>query len=161
MKTEFDKIAEEAGNAELEAWAAKVKAANEEIVTFVGQKLRINVPGEFVRYLQGSYNVNLVVRFGEEDIVIIRFPKRGITAARFLEEKIKNEVRFLEYLAEKTAIPVPKIRDWGTAKECPSQLSPYIIMDYIEGTELETILRQLQDDQKEAEVDLVYEQIAD
>ncbi|KAI4913963.1 hypothetical protein J4E90_005683 [Alternaria incomplexa] len=161
MKTEFDKIAEDAGNAELEAWAAKVKAANEEIVTFVGQKLRTNAPGEFVRYLQGSYNVNLVIRFGEEDIVIIRFPKRGITAARFLEEKVKNEVRFLEYLAEKTTLPVPKIRDWGTAKDSPSQLSPYIIMDYIEGTELETLLRQRQDDQKEAEVDLVYEQIAD
>ncbi|KAI4618910.1 hypothetical protein J4E83_005861 [Alternaria metachromatica] len=127
MKTEFDKIAEEAGNAELEAWAAKVKAANEEIVTFVGQKLRANVPGEFVRYLQGSYNVNLVIRFGEEDVVIIRFPKRGITAAKFLEEK----------------------------------LSPYIIMDYIEGTELSELLQQLQDDHKEAEVDLVYEQIAD
>ena len=52
MKTEFDKIAERAGNAELEAWAAKVKAANEEIVTFVGQKLKVNVPGEFVKYLQ-------------------------------------------------------------------------------------------------------------
>jgi len=161
MKTEFDKIAEDAGNAELEAWAAKVKAANEEIVTFVGQKLRTNAPGEFVRYLQGSYNVNLVVRFGEEDIVIIRFPKRGITAAIFLEEKVKNEVRFLEYLAEKTTLPVPKIRDWGTAKDSPSQLSPYIIMDYIEGTELSELLQQLQDDHKEAEVDLVYEQIAD
>jgi len=46
-------------------------------------------------------------------------------------------------------------------KDSPSQLGPYIIMDYIEGTELETLLRQLQDDQKEAEVDLLYEQIAD
>ncbi|KAI4683690.1 uncharacterized protein J4E88_004867 [Alternaria novae-zelandiae] len=161
MKTEFDKIAEEAGNAELEAWAARVKAANEEIVTFVGQKLKVSVPGEFVKYLQGSYNVNLVIRFGEEDIVIVRFSKRGITAAKFLEEKVKNEVRFLEYLAEKTVIPVPRIRDWGTAKESPSQLSPYIIMDYIEGTELSELLQQLQDEHKEAEVDLVYEQIAE
>jgi len=161
MKTEFDKIAEEAGNAELAAWAAKVKAANEEIVSFVGRKLKTNIPGEFVKYLQGSYNVNLVIRFGEEDIVIIRFPKRGITAARFLEEKVTNEVWFLEYLAEKTTLPVPKIRDWGTAKDSPSQLSPYIIMDYIEGTELSELLQQLQDDHKEAEVDLVYEQIAD
>jgi len=161
MKTEFDKIAEEAGNAELAAWAAKVKAANGEIVSFVGRKQKTNIPGEFVKYLQGSYNVNLVITFGEEDIVIIRFPKQGITAARFLEEKVKNEAWFLEYLAEKTTLPVPKIRDWGTAKDRPSQLSPYIIMDYIEGTELSTLLQQLEDDHKETEVDLVYEQIAD
>lgn len=46
-------------------------------------------------------------------------------------------------------------------KDSPSRLGPYIIMDYVEGTELWTLLRQLQIEHKEAEVDLVYEQIAD
>jgi hypothetical protein len=61
-----------------------------------------------MRYLQESCNASFIVRFSE-DRVIIRFPKRGITATNLVEEKVRNEVSIMEYLIEATTIPVPKL----------------------------------------------------
>lgn len=53
----------------------------------------------------------------------------------FPEEKVRNEVSIMQFLLEKTSaeipIPVPSVFRWGQTKESPSELGPFIIMNYI------------------------------
>jgi hypothetical protein len=50
---------------------------------------------------------------------------------RFPDEKVRYEVATMRYIAAKTTIPVPKVYHFGTAAENPTDLGPFIIMDYI------------------------------
>ncbi|CAG7948626.1 unnamed protein product [Penicillium salamii] len=45
--------------------------------------------------------------------------------------EIRNEVSIMQFLLEKSPIPVPSIFRWGETKESPSDLGPFIIMNYI------------------------------
>lgn len=53
-------------------------------------------------------------------------------AVLFPEEKVANEVAVMRFLVGQTSIPIPFILHCGTKKESPLELSPFIIMDYIE-----------------------------
>lgn len=46
------------------------------------------------------------------------------------DEKVRYEVATMQYIAEKTTIPVAKVYHYGTAAENPTGLGPFIIMDY-------------------------------
>jgi hypothetical protein len=50
----------------------------------------------------------------------------------FPEEKVRNEVAVMRYIQDQTSIPIPFIFHWGTKKESPLELSPFIIMEYID-----------------------------
>ena len=77
----------------------------------------------------------------------------------------------MKYLSQNTTIPVPRVIDWGLTEESPQQLGPFIIMDYIDGTRLSTLLKQptendqedvvLNSDINNTTLDIVYDQIAD
>lgn len=77
----------------------------------------------------------------------------------------------MKYVAQKTTIPVPRVISWGSTKESPQQLGPFIIMDYVDGTRLSTLLKQptqndeddvvLNPDIDNTTLDTVYNQIAD
>ncbi|KAL9113316.1 MAG: hypothetical protein Q9227_002651, partial [Pyrenula ochraceoflavens] len=161
--TVFDELAETDGDNEFKAWLSKVIDAKQEIVAFVASQ-KGEPAGEFDSYLKGSFNLSLVVRFSNGPKAVIRFPKPGHTA--FRTEKVRNEVQFLQFLSEKTTIPIPRVVTWGL--DSPQQLGPFIIMDYVDGISLATLLKQpdqdevvLATDVDDTKLDYVYEQLAD
>ncbi len=107
----------------------------------------------------GTYN--RVIRFsfdlGSRDIAL-KFPKPGHSAGTLAAEKIANEAAWIEFLEEKTTIPVPHVYSYGTE---PGHLSPlqlpYILMDWIPGENLREFLTSAPP--KEL-VSTIYQQIA-
>ncbi|KAF2845583.1 phosphotransferase enzyme family protein-like protein [Plenodomus tracheiphilus IPT5] len=167
--TAYDEIAEAEADGECKAWLIKVLGAKEEIVAFVSSRRPGCPEGEFDEYLRGSFNFCISVKFNDGGPKsIIRFPKPGHTLTARREEKVKNEVRVLEYLREKTSLPVPRVTSWGITEESPKMLGPFIIMDRVEGTSLTTLLKQpikdevlMRDDIDASKLDYVYEQLAE
>lgn len=49
----------------------------------------------------------------------------------FPEEKLRNEVAIMRYIHEKTSISVPSTLHWGSKKDPPLELGPFIIMEHI------------------------------
>lgn len=169
--TAFDEIAETAGDDEFKAWLSRLLDAKQEIVAFVASRREGKPVGEFDSYLKGSFNLSLVVRFSDGGPkAVIRFPKPGHTFTAFRDEKVRNEVQFLEFLSEKTTIPVPRVVSWGKIEDSPQHLGPFIIMDFVDGVSLATILKQptkteqeevtLATDVDDVKLDYVYEQLA-
>ena len=169
--TVFDEIAETDGDLEWKAWLEKVFTARDEIVNFVACR-QGRMAGEFACYLKGSFNLSLRIRFNDGgSSVIIRFPKPGHTATALRDEKVTNEVYFMRFLSQKTTIPLPRVISWGLTEESPQQLGPFIIMEYVEGMRLSTILKQpngndhddviLKPDIDDMTLDIIYDQIAD
>jgi hypothetical protein len=167
--TVYDELAEANGDDECRAWLRKVIDAKDEIVAFVDDRLDGGGAGEFIGFLKGSFNLSLRIGFGNRrQSALIRFAKLGHTTWR--AEKVTNEVQFIEYLRQHTTIPLPRVLDWGLTEESPQQLGPFIIMDFINGTRLSTILKQpTRDDQEDvilnqdidnATLDTIYDQLA-
>jgi hypothetical protein len=170
--TVFDEIAETDGDDEWKAWLEKVFAFREEIVTFAASRREGGRAGEFVRYLKGSFNLSICIGCSDGGLnAITRFPKPGHTAIALMDEKVTNEVQFMKYLSKNTTIPLPRVISWGLTEESPHHLGPFIIMDYVDGTRLSTILKQptkhdqedvvLSTDIDNTTLDIVYDQIAD
>ncbi|TAQ85118.1 hypothetical protein B7494_g6545 [Chlorociboria aeruginascens] len=170
--TVFDEIAETDGDNEWKAWLEKVFDFTDEIVTFAAGRRGEDTAGQFVCYLKGSFNLSICIRFSDGGPnAIIRFPKPGHTAIALMDEKVTNEVQFMKYLSKNTTIPLPRVISWGLTEERPQQLGPFIIMDYVDGTRLSTILKQptkndqedvvLNTDIDNTTLDIIYDQIAD
>ncbi|KAF2685632.1 phosphotransferase enzyme family protein-like protein [Lentithecium fluviatile CBS 122367] len=168
----FDELAETDGDEKFKAWLSQVIDAKRDIVTFVASRQPGNPAAEFDGYLKGSFNLSLIVKFSDgQSRAVIRFPKPGHTAVDVRGEKVRNEVHFLEFLLEKTTIPVPKVFSWGTTEESPNELGPFIIMEFVEGVSLATLLKEptkteqdeviLATEVDDAKLDSVYEQLAD
>ncbi|KAJ5704465.1 hypothetical protein N7447_004382 [Penicillium robsamsonii] len=98
------------------------------IAMFILQRQRGDSP-EFAILEKGSYNISLRMKY-ENYAVVIRLCQPG--AVFFPEEKVANEVAMMRFLTDQTSIPVPFILDSGTKKESPLELSPFIMMEYIE-----------------------------
>ncbi|KAJ5312069.1 hypothetical protein N7508_002899 [Penicillium antarcticum] len=81
----------------------------------------------------GGFNTCFKMKFTNNRGAVIRFPLPG--AVMFPEEKVRSEASIMQYVLEKTSnkipIPVPSIVRWVEAKESPSDLGPFIIMNYI------------------------------
>jgi aminoglycoside phosphotransferase (APT) family kinase protein len=170
--TVFDELAETDGDEEFKAWVSEVYDAKQKIIDFVSSRRQGQLIGNFDGYLKGSFNLSLVIKFDDGGPkAVIRFPKPGITATNLRDEKVRNEVQVLEFLREKTTIPVPRVVSWGMTEDSPAHLGPFIIMDYVEGTCLATILQQptenardemvLKTDVDDTKLDFLYEQLAD
>lgn len=84
---------------------------------------------EFAILEKGSYNISLRMKY-QNHAVVIRLSQPG--AVFFPEEKVVNEVAIMRFLIDQTSIPVPFILHSGTKNKSPLELSPFIIMDYIE-----------------------------
>lgn len=170
--TVFDELAETDGDEEFKAWVSDVYDAKQKIIDFVSSRREGHPVGEFDGYLKGSFNLSLVIRFDDGGPkAVIRFPKPGITATNLRDEKVKNEVQVLEFLREKTTIPVPRVVSWGMTKDSPAHLGPFMIMEFVDGLSLATILQQptenaqdevvLKTDVDDTKLDYIYEQLAD
>jgi aminoglycoside phosphotransferase (APT) family kinase protein len=122
-------------------WVRKLLDSTDEIATFVATRRQRGDPERIVNYYKGSFNICIHIKFRDEGPdAIIRFPKEGLTS--FRDEKVKNEVYVIEFLRQKTTIPLPRILSWGLTADSPQQLGPFIIMDYVEGTLLSDILKK-------------------
>ncbi|KAH3969883.1 hypothetical protein HBH64_151780 [Parastagonospora nodorum] len=172
--TVFDELAETDGDNEYQAWLSTVIDAKQVIIDFVASRRQGNgnPTAEFDHYLKGSFHLSLVVKFSDGGPkAVIRFPKPGHTATAFQEEKVRNEFHFLQFLSEKTTIPIPKVTSWGTTEDSPQHIGPFMIMDYVDGISLATILKQpteteqdeviLKTDVDDKKLEYVYEQLAD
>ncbi|KAJ9244681.1 hypothetical protein DTO207G8_2254 [Paecilomyces variotii] len=143
LKTYFDELQETNGDDECRAWLNKAFDSRAELAIFVASRLAGVGTGKYVGFLKGSFNFSFRFSFsdGGPD-AIIRFPKPGHTATAYRDEKVTNEVQIMEYLRQNTDIPVPRIHSWGLIAESPQQLGPFVIMDYVDGELLSTILKQ-------------------
>jgi aminoglycoside phosphotransferase (APT) family kinase protein len=170
--TAYDLIAEADADDERRLWVRKLINAKDEIVTFVDSRLDGRGAGEYLGFLKGSFNVSFRVGFGNgKPSPLIRFAKPGHTLSAWRDEKVANEVRAIEYLREKTTIPLPHIRCWGSADESPAQLGSFMIMDFVEGIRLSTLLKEPNEDDQadlilnpaieETTLDTIYDQLAD
>lgn len=167
--TAYDEIAERNSDDECMIWLGKIIDAKQEIVAFVDSRLNGGGAGQLVGYLKGSFNLCLHIGFGDRrQSALIRFAKPGHTIWR--DEKVTNEVRVLEYLSEHTTIPLPRVCCWGLTAESPQQLGPFIIMDFVNGTRLSTLLKTPTENDEgdvilnptlnEEVLDTIYEQLA-
>jgi hypothetical protein len=137
--TLFDELAEKNGDEQWKEWKCRVLDAKEEMAAFVAN----HHPGhgaEVLDWFQGSFNFCLQIMYddGTPD-VIIRFPGPGHTT--FRDEKIRNEVRVIQFLQENTTIPVPRLISWGLTEDSPQGLGPFMISEFVEGVHLSDILR--------------------
>ncbi|OAQ62567.1 protein kinase-like domain [Purpureocillium lilacinum] len=142
LKAFFDEIEETNGDDECRAWLDRVFDAKLELATFVAARRGGKVT-EYVGFLKGSFNFSFRYRFsdGAPD-AIIRFPKPGHTATALRDEKVANEIQAMEFLRQNTTIPIPHVHCWGLTKESPHEFGPFIIMDYVEGEKLSTLLKK-------------------
>ncbi|KAH7333324.1 hypothetical protein BKA65DRAFT_479871 [Rhexocercosporidium sp. MPI-PUGE-AT-0058] len=82
------------------------------------------------------------------------------------DEKVAMEVETLSRIHEETDIPVPRTHGWGLAKHNPLGLGPFIVMDFIEGVSLESILKEKADkrlmrgDISDSDIEYIYRQFA-
>ncbi|KJZ78815.1 hypothetical protein HIM_01588 [Hirsutella minnesotensis 3608] len=143
LKTYFDEIEETNGEDEFREWVGRVFDAKIELAAFVAARRNGGEATEYVGFLKGSFNFSFRFRFsdGGPD-AIIRFPKPGYTAKALRDEKVVNEVQAMEFLRQNTSIPIPHVHSWGLTEDSPHRFGPFIIMDYIEGTLLSTVLKK-------------------
>lgn len=87
-------------------------------------------PVRFSPLPTGAFNLALRMEFERTRDAIIRFPLPGATM--FPEEKARNEVAIMRFIAYKTTIPVPFIIHSGSKTQSPLQVGPFIIMEYVE-----------------------------
>ncbi|EAQ91085.1 hypothetical protein CHGG_03020 [Chaetomium globosum CBS 148.51] len=170
--TAYNMIAEADSDDECRLWVRKLINARDDVVAFVDSRLDGQGTGKYLGFFKGSFNFSFHIGFGEgKPSVLIRVAKPGHTFTAWRDEKVKNEVRVIEYLREHTTIPLPRVRCWGLTDERPAQLGPFIIMDFIEGVRLSTFLKEpSEDDQadpilnpaiEEATLETIYDQLAD
>ncbi|GLA47671.1 hypothetical protein AnigIFM63604_002480 [Aspergillus niger] len=88
-----------------------------------GDKPRLSLIGK------GSFNIILRMKYTHKS-TDIRFSQPG--AILFPEEKTKNEIAVMRYIADQTSIPVPCVLHSGTRDESPLKLSPFIMMSHID-----------------------------
>ncbi|KAH8433005.1 phosphotransferase family protein [Aspergillus melleus] len=86
------------------------------------------------RLPNGAFNVCYRVTYDTGHRVVVRFTALGRVLAR--KEKVEDEVAVMNYVAQHTTIPVPKVLGHG---KCA--VGPYIVMPYIEGNKLSGYLR--------------------
>lgn len=143
LKTYFDELEETNGDEECKAWLSQAFDSRAELAAFVAGRREGGGTGQYVGFLKGSFNISFRFSFGEgQSDVIIRFPKPGHTATVYRDEKVVNEVQVMDYLRQKTDIPIPHVHSWGLTGESPQHLGPFIIMDYVNGILLSSILKQ-------------------
>ena len=167
----YDAITKRNADDERIAFARQLLDAADDVISFVDERLGWNGETCYDGILGGSFNISLKLNRGQTDeSVVIRFPAPKKVYEAWKGEKVRNEVQVISYLRERTSIPVPRIRFWGSAKESPHELGPFIVMDFIHGENLGQFLAPPTDDMgelvfldpdfDEAKLDIIYDQLA-
>ncbi|EKV06864.1 Aminoglycoside phosphotransferase [Penicillium digitatum] len=132
VRMRYDDIAWQTSDRVADAWALYILNLDifEKIGNFLLRHHQASDPLEFTILQTGAFNTALQMNFERTRAAIIRFPLPGATM--FPEEKVGNEVSTMRFIGDKTTIPVPFIIHSGGKKESPSELGPFIIMEYID-----------------------------
>jgi aminoglycoside phosphotransferase (APT) family kinase protein len=152
-------------------WVEKVNQTRQKLLpewisTFHPDRLCCQIEGGF---LHGAYNVGQKVTFSDCTAWMIRFPRVGNICGQYADKKVAMEVEVMSLIREKTTIPVPQIKAWGLAASNPLGLGPFIIMDFIEGVSLNTLLkdpnakldtRLIREDINDSDIEFIYRQFA-
>ncbi|KAH7189780.1 kinase-like domain-containing protein [Fusarium oxysporum] len=125
---------------------------------FVAEQIGGRGPAKFMENDTSEGTYNRVLRFNLEPSssdVALKFPKPGHTAANLADEKIANEANWMQYLKERTNIPIPCVYSHGAKGDGNPLELPYILMDWVSGDSLRDFLKETP-----ALRSNVYEQIA-
>ncbi|KAL5344497.1 hypothetical protein ACLOAV_010478 [Pseudogymnoascus australis] len=166
----YDDVAWEKSDDAFDAW--KHKLYRNDVLQAIGifvQKHRGGVAIKLCNPIRGSFNVCIKVGFSDGGSAMIRIPCPGVVI--FPEEKVKREVATMRYVQENTSIPIPLILHYGMTDECPYNLGPFIIMEYVKHAHDLTELFKEQDSTgntmtidpniTDDKLSCVYEQMAD
>ncbi|KAI1822499.1 phosphotransferase enzyme family protein [Xylaria intraflava] len=132
---DFDDRAKEQSDLIFRVWVQNLlRNQPEELAAKLAFRHCPGTPVTASRLANGAFNVCYRVTFEDGKRVVVRFTALGRVVAR--REKVGDEIAVMEYLAQHTAIPVPKIFGSG---DCA--VGPYVVMSYIEGKPLTGYLR--------------------
>lgn len=127
---QFDDVAWERSDEIFDAWKNKLyEEDTQRAIANLIQKHRGGVATELCAPQRGSYNVTIRLLFRDGGSAIMRIPCPGIQM--FPDEKLRNEVAVMRCISEKTSIPVPFVLYHGSTDECPGNLGPFIIMEWV------------------------------
>ncbi|KAL4920049.1 kinase-like domain-containing protein [Aspergillus aurantiobrunneus] len=148
------------------SWADKFNRARGAQIAAWVSTFRDNQPSEVVEDDCGSFNWCCKVRFSDGLQWMVRFsvPGRVIRG----DQKLRHEAATMQFVKEKTNIPIPSIIAWGVSDENPLGLGPFMIMEFIEGQPLDMIFGERAPDDahvlrpgiSDDEFRIVYRQIA-
>ncbi|KAJ9197460.1 hypothetical protein DTO021D3_7943 [Paecilomyces variotii] len=105
-----------------------------QLVGKLAAKHRQGTPVSASQPFNGAFNVCYRVTYEDGYRVIVRFAALG--RVTFRNEKVEDEVSIMNYLAQHTTIPVPRVLGHG---KCA--VGPYIVMTLVEGNPLSDYLR--------------------
>ncbi|KAJ5531277.1 hypothetical protein N7527_004670 [Penicillium freii] len=103
--------------------------------------------------------------FSDSTTWMVRFPRFGMVCEDYTDEKVAMEVSALNLIRKTTTIPVPIVRAWGPAVSNSLGLGPFIIMDFINGVSLSSLLqdpnaerpsRVMRDDISDSDIEVIY-----
>ncbi|PLB48908.1 phosphotransferase enzyme family protein [Aspergillus steynii IBT 23096] len=130
-----DHLAKEQSDRVFQVWIQNLlRNAPENLAGRLASQHYPGTPVTASRLPNGAFNVCYRVTYDDGHRVVVRFTALGRVIAR--NEKVEDEVAVLTYLAQHTAIPVPKVLGHG---KCAA--GPYIVMSFIEGNWLSGYLR--------------------
>lgn len=165
---DFDDLVLSQHDEERFAWNRKLSQVGPSVCQ-LASKFRDSQPCYVAGLKCGSFNFCIKVQFesdGEE--WMLRFPIPGKVMVP--EQKLRNEVATLKYIKEKTDIPVPTVIAYGMADDNPTGLGPFLITNFIQGTQLSEMLKSdsvdeqgdkvLSNDIPDSTLEVVYQQIA-
>ena len=133
---DFDHLAEQKSNLIFQVWLQNLlRNSPEALAGEVASRHRSGTPVKAAPLANGAFNICYCVTYDDGYRVLVRFTALGRIVAR--NEKVEDEVAIMQYVAQHTTIPVPKVLGFG---KCA--VGPYIVMDLIEGKPLSRYLRE-------------------
>lgn len=151
----FQNLSELCENGKLSDWVSRFHPDQLRCQTGSGSKL-----------INGGYNTGQKFVFEDGSAWFLRLVQEGSVCDKLADEKVAMEVETLTYIKKTTDIPVPAIRGWGLAADNPLALGPFIILDFIEGVSLESILKERPDKRlmkkniSDTDIECIYKQFA-
>ncbi|KAL1850623.1 hypothetical protein Plec18170_006908 [Paecilomyces lecythidis] len=122
---DFDHLSEQQSDRIFQVWLQNlIRNSPEELAGKLAAKHRQGTPVSASRPFNGAFNVCYRVTYEDGYRVIVRFAALGRTT--FRKEKVENEVSTMNYLAQHSTIPIPRVLGYGTCV-----VGPYIVMTYI------------------------------
>ncbi|CAG7922453.1 unnamed protein product [Penicillium olsonii] len=136
------------------------------VSTFHPDKLPCVLEGAFHN---GAFNAGVKMVFTDKSAWMVRFPRFGMVCEDYTDEKVAMEVSALNIIRDTTTIPVPKVRAWGYAASNGLGLGPFIMMNFIDGVGLSSLLqdpkaenssRVVREDISDSDIEIIYRQLA-
>ncbi|KAJ5477831.1 hypothetical protein N7530_003340 [Penicillium desertorum] len=135
------------------------------VSTFHPEKLPCALEGTFHH---GTFNAGVKMVFSDSTAWMVRFPRFGKVCEDYMDEKVAMEVSALNLIRNTTTVPVPIVRAWGPAASNRLGLGPFIMMDFINGVSLSSLLqdpaekptRVIKADISDSDIEVIYRQLA-